>query len=69
MIQPVFPDNNANGGAMIGLLVSNLAFDSFVAHLLPRGVTGITAVLKNTCGQAYSYTLDGQMVRVCAVVV
>jgi hypothetical protein len=48
---------------LVGLVVSNVAFDYFVANLLPDHVVGITAVLHNTCNQSYTYTLQGRQVR------
>jgi hypothetical protein len=47
---------------LVGLVVSNVAFDYFVANLLPDNVVGITAVLHNTCNQSYTYTLQGRQV-------
>jgi hypothetical protein len=64
-VQPVFGDVHDETSDMVGLLSSVIAWDVFFANLLPHGVSGITAVLTNTCGQAYTYALDGRKVRSC----
>jgi hypothetical protein len=62
-VQPVFEDVHDDNSEMVGLLSSVIAWDVFFANLLPHDVSGITAVLTNTCGQVYTYELDGQKVR------
>jgi hypothetical protein len=47
---------------IVGYLVSVVAWDRYVANLLPSGVDGITAVLSNSCNQTYTYYLDGSTV-------
>lgn len=44
---------------VVGVLVSGIAWDANLRFLLPRGVLGIHAVVKNTCGQSYTYEIDG----------
>jgi hypothetical protein len=61
-IQPVFADLSNNSSKMVGFLSSIVALDSFFSNLLPEGVSGITAVLSNTCGQFYTYELHGREV-------
>jgi hypothetical protein len=47
---------------VVGYLVSVVAWDRYVANLLPTGMDGITAVLSNNCNQTYTYFLDGKTV-------
>jgi hypothetical protein len=71
-IQPVFArvqdpsdlnNNNQDDNPVVGFLIAIIPWDRFVIRLLPDGVRGITCVLRNTCGQAYTYQLDGNTVR------
>jgi hypothetical protein len=58
-------DNNANEppSKLVGLVSGIVAWDFYVAGLLPEGTRGIYVVLKNSCGQQYTYWLDGPKVR------
>lgn len=44
---------------MVGMLVNIIPWDMYLQHLLPDGVQGITCVLRNTAGQAFTYQLNG----------
>jgi hypothetical protein len=48
---------------VVGYLVAMVAWDRYVANLLPSGVRGIKAILSNTCNQTYTYDLNGKRVR------
>jgi len=62
-LQPVFEELNDHDSGVVGFLLSLIAWDTFMANLLPEGVTGIVAVLHNTCDQNFTYFLDGFKVR------
>jgi energy-converting hydrogenase Eha subunit C len=62
-VQPVFADVNNDTSNMVGFLTSVVAWDVFFADLLPEHVKGIIAVLKSSCGNAYTYELRGRRVR------
>lgn len=62
-VQPVYEKLNDHESDIVGLLHSLIAWDTFMSSLLPEGVTGITAVLSNTCGEVNTYFLDGKQVR------
>jgi hypothetical protein len=65
-VQPVYEglgsDSSSSSGKMVGFLMALVSWDLFVGNLLPDGVHGMTAILKNTCNQSYTYELDGSKV-------
>jgi hypothetical protein len=64
-LQPVFADWHNETSEMVGFLTAIVAWDAlFGSSLLPEGVKGIQAVLKNSCNQSYTYALHGR--QVCA---
>ena len=58
-LQPVFKEQQDPTSEMVGFLAFVVPWDHCLANLLPTGVNGITAVLKNTCDQAHTYILKG----------
>jgi hypothetical protein len=58
-LQPVFSRLNDETAPMVGFLAAVIPWDRYLSNLLPEGVDGITAVLKNNCGQSYTYMLKG----------
>jgi hypothetical protein len=62
LLQPVFEELNNDDSRLVGFMASVVAWDRYVSHLLPDGVKGIVAVLRNTCGQNFTYLLDGEFV-------
>jgi hypothetical protein len=63
--QPVFREPFNDASEIVGTVNAMLPWDRYFANLLPEGIKGITGVLKNTCGQSFTYYLDGNKVR-CA---
>ena len=66
-VQPVLEElGNADADTyrnnLVGVIVSVVAWDRYLAHLLPSGVKGISAVLSNSCGQDHTYVVNGPMV-------
>jgi hypothetical protein len=47
---------------VVGLLLSVVPWDRFLIDLLPVGAPHLTCVLSNTCGQSYTYKLEGNLV-------
>ena len=47
------------------MLVGILAWDVYLAELVPDGVHGVIAVIRSTCGEdnTYTYELNGAKVR------
>jgi hypothetical protein len=62
-VQPVFSGLDDANSEMVGFLTAVVAWDAFFSELLPTGVSGIVAVLHNSCDQAYTYVLKGNKVR------
>jgi hypothetical protein len=61
-MQPVFKTLNDESSEIVGFVNGVLPWDRYLNDLLPEGVKGITCVLKNSCGQSFTYTLNGNEV-------
>jgi Adenylate and Guanylate cyclase catalytic domain len=57
--QPVFKTLKKNSTDIVGFLFTLVEWEKFLVNLLPTGVNGICAVLKNSCGQSITYLLYG----------
>jgi len=61
VMQPVF---DAFGSDQVaGFLLGVVAWDRYFAKLLPDEVNNIVAVLRNSCGDSFTYIIDGDKVR------
>lgn len=49
-------------GELVGVLGVVLPWERYLTNAVPEGVAGITAVLENSCGQAFTYLLEGNTV-------
>ena len=47
-----------------GFLFGFFAFDTYLSNILSAGVRGIRVVIKNSCGNVFTYELNGNEVRV-----
>jgi len=59
VLQPVydsFDDKNRN---LTGIIMGVFAWDLFLSGLIPNDVDGIVCVIRNTCGDIFSYELQG----------
>jgi hypothetical protein len=63
-LQPVFDGLDVWNSKLVGVVASTVSWDIFLARLLPPTVSGITAVLENTCRQTYTYVINGPEVRI-----
>lgn len=71
-VEPVFRKlGNANdvSNDVAGVILAVVAWDRYVANLLPTGVDGIYAVLSNNCDQDHTYIINGPMVRMPLVLI
>ena len=61
VMQPVFKSLGSKdiGGFVMGVV----GFDSFLVDLLPNGIRGIRVLIDNSCGDQFTYELDGNRVR------
>lgn len=58
--QPVYPDfDELAEKDVVGFVYSVIDWDSYLSVLLPQGVNGIVAVLRNACNQSFTYEVDG----------
>ncbi|GAX23164.1 hypothetical protein FisN_33Lh057 [Fistulifera solaris] len=48
---------------IVGKVFSLFFWDANLVNLLPEGISGITAVLKNSCNQSFTYTVEGKSVN------
>jgi hypothetical protein len=64
IMQPVFKTLNDDSSEIVGFVNGVVPWDRYLIDLLPEGVKGITCVLKNSCGQSYTYVLNANEVSV-----
>jgi hypothetical protein len=60
--QPIFREIYNNTSEVAGYMNAVVPWDRYFANLLPEGVKGITCVASNSCGQSFTYYLDGNKV-------
>ncbi|KAL7567071.1 hypothetical protein ACA910_002795 [Epithemia clementina (nom. ined.)] len=48
-------NRNGIGGFLLGLF----GFDAYLVNILPTGIRGITVLIKNDCGDEFTYNLNG----------
>jgi class 3 adenylate cyclase len=60
-VYPVFEKVHDRNSKIVAFLSALLPFDRYLINLLPKGVHGIDAVLRN-CRQNFTYRLDGNSV-------
>jgi hypothetical protein len=58
-IYPTFRSEMPDRDSLVGFLVAILPWDSYFSNLLPQGVNGIVVVLHNTCGNHFTYKING----------
>jgi hypothetical protein len=63
--QPIFREIYNDTSEVVGYISALVPWDSYFANLLPEGVKGIACVASNTCGQFFTYYIDGNKVS-CA---
>lgn len=51
--------NSVNGNPLVASLTTILTWDRFFFDLLPKEVKGMVAVVKDSCGDVFSYQVDG----------
>ncbi len=64
LVEPVYKSIQDDDAEVMGAIVANVAWDRYLANLLPDTVRGFVAVLQNNCDQAHTYELQGRTVRV-----
>jgi len=59
LLQPVYQDFTNHSQDMLGVLVAVIGWDHYFENLLPPEAHGITVVMKDTCGDEFSYQING----------
>ncbi|CAB9500133.1 Receptor-type guanylate cyclase gcy [Seminavis robusta] len=60
LLQPVYEGfENLTESAMLGVIVAVIGWDHMFRNLLPPEAHGIIVVMKDTCGDMFSYQIDG----------
>lgn len=59
LIQPVFAELNNPESELVGLAHAPIQWDAYLLGLLPQGVNGVYCVLRNSCGESFTYKLKG----------
>jgi hypothetical protein len=62
LYEPVFGEIYDSTSEIVGYINALITWDRYFTNLLPEGVKGITCVVSNTCGQSFTYYLDGKRV-------
>ena len=62
LMVPVFEKLNDRKSSIVGMIFGVVAWDRYLTDLLPEGTSGMHCILKNDCGQTYTYALDGTKV-------
>jgi hypothetical protein len=65
--QPIFEELYNASSKIVGFVMGVVPWDMYMTNLLPSGIAGITCVLENSCGQAFTYQLNGNRVRTLCV--
>jgi Adenylate and Guanylate cyclase catalytic domain len=58
ILHPVY-DSIAEDNVFVAFLWAVLPWDRYFQQVLPEGIDGIICVLENTCGQIYSFQING----------
>ena len=56
---PVHEHVSDENSTIVAFMTAAMAWDTAMRNLIPEGVTGIHAVIKNTCGDVFTYLIDG----------
>jgi hypothetical protein len=58
LIHPMFDDVASNSLNVVGAVAAVVSWDVFMTDLVREGNQGMVCVLKNTCGQSYTYKVN-----------
>ena len=60
MMTPIFHTLGNRDSDIVGIVISVVTFDTYMADLLPSNVKAVDLIVRSTClGQAFSYRIDG----------
>ncbi|CAB9499730.1 Receptor-type guanylate cyclase gcy [Seminavis robusta] len=60
MYTPIWREVHNPDSGIVGTLSSSVAWDASMQDLLPETVTGILSVVRNDCGQVFTYKVSGK---------
>jgi hypothetical protein len=62
LLAPIYPTLDVNAHEqdnIVGFLVAVIPWDRYFSNLLPGSITGMIVVLNDTCGDHFTYWIDG----------
>jgi hypothetical protein len=59
LVQPVFDEFDEEIRSVVGAVVAVLPWDVYFEDLLHEGADGLVCVMQDTCGDVFSYRIDG----------
>jgi Adenylate and Guanylate cyclase catalytic domain len=59
VVQPIYKTVNDDSSPPVAFVIAFLPWDWYLINLLPEGAKGVACVLRNTCGQSFTYELNG----------
>jgi hypothetical protein len=59
LVQPVFDGFDEKTRSVVGAVVAVLPWDIYFQNLLHDGANGLVCVVRDTCGDVFSYRIDG----------
>jgi len=59
VLQPVFDSFDSSNRNLAGILMGIFSWDLYLTNLLPINVEAVVCVIKNTCGDIFSYEIKG----------
>jgi hypothetical protein len=59
LLVPIFDRLYTDDSSVVGIISTVYAWDSFLRYTLPEGASGIHAELHNSCGQRYTFLING----------
>lgn len=64
VITPVFDSLDLLDRKPVGSIIALFSLDIFLLNLLPKGANGFYIVVKTSCGEDFTYRIDGNHVRI-----
>jgi hypothetical protein len=59
LVQPVFDEFDEEIRSVVGVVVAVIPWDVYFENLLHDGADGLVCVMRDTCGDVFSYRIDG----------
>ena len=60
MVTPIFDSFDDEKKNLVAVVASAIVWRTYFIDILPENARGVTVVLENTCGQAFTYRIDGK---------